>query len=74
MGRIRTRAHRGNCGYAYRKKPVVLFRTDFRVGAEHDGAPYNLMLTESADRRPDLPFTDVANVARRIDEALGNLT
>jgi nucleoside 2-deoxyribosyltransferase len=52
------------CGYAYRKKPIVIFRTDFRVGyekrndahsAEEVGqAPYNLMLTESADLRLDL--------------------
>jgi nucleoside 2-deoxyribosyltransferase len=62
------------CGYAYGKKPVIVFRTDFRVGAEHDGAPYNLMLTESADRRLDLAFTDAASVATRIDEALRELT
>src|SRR6266481_4197573 len=47
------------CGYAYRKKRIVVFRTDFRVGyeirddlhsaKERDKAPYNLMLTESAD-------------------------
>jgi nucleoside 2-deoxyribosyltransferase len=23
------------CGYAYRKKPIVIFRTDFRVGYEN---------------------------------------
>src|SRR5262249_32207556 len=47
------------CGYAYKKKFIVLFRTDFRIGHEvgtdkhampdADKAPYNLMLTESAD-------------------------
>jgi nucleoside 2-deoxyribosyltransferase len=58
------------CGYAYGKKPILVFRTDFRAGAEHKDAPYNLMLTESADRRLDLPFTDVTSVARRIDEVL----
>jgi nucleoside 2-deoxyribosyltransferase len=49
------------CGYAYRKKPVILFRTDFRAGyklggdrlqiEEKNGAPYNLMLTEAASKR-----------------------
>ena len=61
------------CGYAYGKKPIVLFRTDFRSGAEHEGAPYNLMLTESADCRLNLPFTDTDTVASRIDEALRGL-
>jgi nucleoside 2-deoxyribosyltransferase len=70
------------CGYAYRKKPVILFRTDFRAsrrvgGAsdseEEDDAPYNLMLTESATRRLELPFAAVATVADSIDQALQNL-
>src|SRR5215467_3571522 len=52
------------CGYAYRKKPVILFRTDFRAGhklrgdltqlEEQSDAPYNLMLTEAATERLDL--------------------
>jgi len=62
------------CGYAYGKKPILAFRTDFRVGAEHKDAPYNLMLTESADRRLDLPFTETAMVAKQIEEALRKLT
>jgi nucleoside 2-deoxyribosyltransferase len=71
------------CGYAYRKKPVIVFRTDFRVGsrsgsdlpemAEQNEAPYNLMLTESATTRLDLPFTAVNGVADSIDRALKNL-
>jgi nucleoside 2-deoxyribosyltransferase len=75
------------CGYAYRKKPVVVFRTDFRVGyearpapsptrpgAENDEqAPYNLMLTESASIRLDLAFSSIDEVARRISEALAML-
>src|SRR5271165_4297659 len=36
------------CGYAYGKKPIVVFRTDFRVGDDGSKAPFNLMLTESA--------------------------
>jgi nucleoside 2-deoxyribosyltransferase len=71
------------CGYAYRKKPIVIFRTDFRVGyerrndarsAEEVGqAPYNLMLTESADLRLDLPFSAVDDVAKSIAQALNGI-
>ncbi|HUD87405.1 MAG TPA: nucleoside 2-deoxyribosyltransferase [Xanthobacteraceae bacterium] len=71
------------CGYAYGKKPVVVFRTDFRVGYEvrgdgdaakdQDQAPYNLMLTESATVLLDLPFKSVDEVAVSIDRALNNL-
>lgn len=58
------------CGYAYGKKPVIVFRTDFRVAATSDKAPYNLMLTESATATIDLPLADVETLAQRIDEAL----
>ena len=71
------------CGYAYGKKHIVVFRTDFRLSCEvrrdlgaaeeGDTAPYNLMLTESADARLDLPFKGVEEVATRIDQALSNL-
>jgi nucleoside 2-deoxyribosyltransferase len=61
------------CGYAYGKKPVIVFRTDFRVGQEHQDAPYNLMLTESATRRLDLALADIAAIARDLDAALGAL-
>jgi nucleoside 2-deoxyribosyltransferase len=71
------------CGYAYRKKPVVLFRTDFRAGhkmggdrpeiEEKDDAPYNLMLTEAASKRLDLPFAALDSVADSIDRALEHL-
>src|SRR5262245_47287539 len=33
------------CGYAYRKKAILLFRTDFRAIEEGGKAPYNLMLS-----------------------------
>jgi nucleoside 2-deoxyribosyltransferase len=75
------------CGYAYRKKPVVVFRTDFRVGYEvrpvsltHPGmphdeqAPYNLMLTESATLRLDLASASIDEVASRINAALATLS
>jgi nucleoside 2-deoxyribosyltransferase len=61
------------CGYAYGKKPILLFRTDFRTGAEHPGAPYNLMLTASASRRVELPFTDLETIARRLHREIGKL-
>jgi nucleoside 2-deoxyribosyltransferase len=71
------------CGYAYLKKPIIIFRTDFRAGyemrgnvhpaEEDDRAPYNLMLTESADVRLDLPFKSVEDVAMNIAQALNDL-
>ena len=66
------------CGYAYRKKPVILFRTDFRAGyklrghlpqrEEQSDAHYNLMLTEAATKRLDLPFAALDS----IDDVLQN--
>jgi nucleoside 2-deoxyribosyltransferase len=45
------------CGYAYAKgKPIVCYRTDFRVSVDTEGAPYNLMLSESATARFEVPF------------------
>jgi len=45
------------CGYAFAKgKPIVCYRTDFRVSGDTKGAPYNLMLTESATARFEVPF------------------
>jgi len=66
------------CGYAYRKKPVILFRTDFRAGhklrghlpqlEEQSDAHYNLMLTEAATKRLDLSFAALDS----IDDVLQN--
>jgi nucleoside 2-deoxyribosyltransferase len=45
------------CGYAYAKgKPIVCYRTDFRISGDTAGAPYNLMLSESATTRLEVPF------------------
>jgi len=45
------------CGYAFAKgKPVVCYRTDFRISGDTEGVPYNLMLSESAAARVELPF------------------
>jgi len=72
------------CGYAYREKPIVIFRSDFRVGheirsdahsaEERDHTPYNLMLTESAAVRLDLPFRSVEDVARSIARTLNDIS
>jgi nucleoside 2-deoxyribosyltransferase len=62
------------CGYAYKKKPVIVFRTDFRAADDPDKAPYNLMLTESANACLSLLFESVDNVAKSVDEALADLT
>jgi nucleoside 2-deoxyribosyltransferase len=61
------------CGYAYKRKPIIVFRTDFRAADEPGKAPYNLMLTESATARLDLAFADLERVAQCVDEALRGL-
>jgi nucleoside 2-deoxyribosyltransferase len=61
------------CGYAYGKKPIILFRTDFRAADEPGRAPYNLMLAESANVRLNLAHADVDHVAQSIAAALRNL-
>jgi nucleoside 2-deoxyribosyltransferase len=58
------------CGYAYQKKPVLVFRTDFRAGDEPDKAPYNLMLAQAATVQLDVRYLDTEAVASRICEAL----
>lgn len=58
------------CGYAYGKKPIIVFRTDFRAGDEPGKAPYNLMLTESATAVLDLTFAGVDRIAQSINTAL----
>ena len=61
------------CGYAYKKKPIVVYRTDFRKSGDTDTAAYNLMLTESADIKLDLPLADGEAAAAKINEALSSL-
>jgi nucleoside 2-deoxyribosyltransferase len=60
------------CGYAYAKrKPIVCFRTDFRISGDTKGAPYNLMLTESATARVEVPFrTKAAEFQRQLLEQI----
>ena len=56
------------CGYAYAKgKPIVCYRTDFRVTGDTKDAPYNLMLSESATTRFEVPFrTPLAEFYERL--------
>lgn len=56
-------------GYAYRKKPIVLVRTDFRTEAGSSG-PYSPMLTEAATIRLDLPFMPMARFVAEVLDAL----
>jgi nucleoside 2-deoxyribosyltransferase len=59
-------------GYAFRKKPIVLLRTDSRPGAATVGR-YNPMLTEAATIRLELPEASPSEVADAIIVALGRL-
>ncbi len=61
------------CGYAYKKKPVVVYRTDFRAADDPDIGPYNLMLTQSADVQLEFPFIAVEKIAAVIAETLADL-
>jgi nucleoside 2-deoxyribosyltransferase len=59
-------------GYAYRKKPIVLVRTDMRRTAS-DGSGYNAMLAESATIRVDAVTAPIELVASRVLDALAKL-
>ena len=56
-------------GYSFRKKPIVLVRTDFRAMAGDAGA-YNPMLAEAATIRLDLPAASTTDVVTALLEAL----
>ncbi len=62
------------CGYSYGKKPVVVFRTDFRAGDGPGLAPCNLMLWESASETILAPCdVSVPVLAARIDQKIRGL-
>jgi nucleoside 2-deoxyribosyltransferase len=66
----------GTCweiGYAYRKKPIVLYRTDFRQAGDAANAPVNLMMSESADTVILVPLAAAEEIAGKICEALQQL-
>jgi hypothetical protein len=48
-------------------------RNDANSAKEANQAPYNLMLTESADVRLDLPFRSLEDVAAIIAQALKDI-
>ena len=54
------------CGYAYQKKKIILFRTDFRGAGEDGLSPFNLMLSESADYTLPVPFGTVEQLAEKL--------
>jgi nucleoside 2-deoxyribosyltransferase len=60
-------------GYAYRKKPIVLVRTDMRRNDGSGGSGYNPMLTESATIRIDAIAAPMADVERAVLDAIGRL-
>ncbi|MEO8461812.1 MAG: nucleoside 2-deoxyribosyltransferase [Chloroflexota bacterium] len=62
------------CGYAYaRGKPVVLFRSDFRVSGDADDIPYNAMLIGAADVHIELGMASLDSAAAAILDALDSL-
>jgi nucleoside 2-deoxyribosyltransferase len=61
------------CGYAYKKKPVILFRTDFREAGDVRGSPFNLMLSASAVKVILAPLASAQELAGRIVAALAEL-
>lgn len=66
----------GTCwevGYAYRKKPIVLVRTDMRSNDGSGGSGYNPMLTESATIRVDAVAAPIDHVVREVLAALASL-
>ena len=66
----------GTCwevGYAYRKKPIVLVRTDMRRRAGSGGSAYNAMLMQSATIRVDAEAATIDRVAREVLDALARL-
>jgi nucleoside 2-deoxyribosyltransferase len=58
------------CGYAFRKKPIVLFRTDFRQAGDAPGTPFNLMMSESAAAIILARLASARQVAAKINEEL----
>jgi len=61
------------CGYAFTKIPVVLFRTDFRQAGDATNTPFNLMMSESAAATLLLPLASPEQVATDICGALARL-
>ena len=61
------------CGYAFRKKPIVLYRTDFREAGDAENAPVNLMMSESANAVLVAPLAPAEEIGQKVSEALKRL-
>jgi nucleoside 2-deoxyribosyltransferase len=61
------------CGYAYGKKPVIVFHTDCRAG-EAGLAPFNLMLSEAANVVLTPMFEPITDLAQNINRELEKLS
>jgi nucleoside 2-deoxyribosyltransferase len=61
------------CGYAYGKKLIIVFRTDFRGAGDVADSPFNLMLSASADKAILAPLASVEELAGKIMAALAEL-
>lgn len=62
------------CGYAYAtRKPVVLFRSDFRRSGDAGGMAFNAMLIGAADVHIEIDLASVDVAAGAIIEALAGL-
>jgi nucleoside 2-deoxyribosyltransferase len=61
------------CGYAFGKKPIVLYRTDFRQAGDVENAPFNLMMSASARAVIVAPLATAEEIAAKIREELSRL-
>ncbi len=61
------------CGYAFGKKPVILFRTDFRQAGDAANAPFNLMMSESAAAVIVASLASAPEISAKVAEALRRL-
>jgi nucleoside 2-deoxyribosyltransferase len=61
------------CGYAFRKKPIIVYRTDFRQAGDAANAPFNLMMSASADALIVTPLASIQELAAKICDALQKL-
>lgn len=62
------------CGYAFMKKPIVAYRTDFRAANDAPDSAFNLMLSKSATKVLILPRAVIpVRAANLINEAVSDI-
>ena len=61
------------CGYAFGKKPIILYRSDFRLAGDAENAPFNLMMSESADAVIVAPLATPQQIAAKVCDTLERL-